>query len=91
MMRGKKKVKNPEMDGGNTPDTTANEDGEASNHSCKKGTYTLICKNRRMSSKVRNKRLKHTESKLAKIDITKSGTVLKKQIRLSQMNPRNRL
>ena len=32
------------MDGGNTPDITANEDGEAWYHFCKKGTYALICK-----------------------------------------------
>lgn len=34
---------------------------------------------------------KRTESKLAKIDITKRGAVLKKQTALSQMNPRSRL
>ena len=32
------------MDAGNTPDTMANEDGEAWNHDCRKGTYALIYK-----------------------------------------------
>ena len=43
-MMGKKKLKSPEMLAGNTPDTTANEDGEAWNHPCKKGIYALIYK-----------------------------------------------
>jgi len=44
MMMGRKKLKSPEMDAGKTPDTTANEDGEAWNQSCKKGRYVLIYK-----------------------------------------------
>ena len=42
MMMGRKKLKSPEMDAGNTTDTTANEDGEDWNHVCKKGIYALI-------------------------------------------------
>lgn len=53
MMMGRKKLKSPETAGGNTPDTTANEDEEAWNHFCKKGTYALIYKNGRMSLDIR--------------------------------------
>lgn len=38
MMTGKKNPKIPEMAGGNTPETKANENSLASNHDCKKGT-----------------------------------------------------
>jgi hypothetical protein len=51
MMMGRKKLKSPEMDAGNTPDTMANEDGEAWNHDCRKGIYALIYKNRCKSLK----------------------------------------
>jgi hypothetical protein len=51
MMMGRKKLKSPEMDAGNTPDTMANEDGEDWNHDCRKGMYALIYKNRCKSLK----------------------------------------
>ena len=44
MMMGRKKLKTPEMDAGNTPDTMANEDGEDWNQLWRKGIYALIYK-----------------------------------------------
>jgi hypothetical protein len=41
MMMGKKKPNMPEIAGGNTPETNVKEKGEVSDHSCRKGTYTL--------------------------------------------------
>ena len=92
MMMGRKKLKIPEMDAGNTPDTMANEDGEDWNQLCRKGIYALIYKMCMSLKTIRcqvkmNQLWKRTESKLAKTDIRKRGAVLKKQTRHSQINP----
>lgn len=85
MMIGRKKPKAADMAGGRTPETNANEPGDAFDQAPRKPTYADIW--HRSEHKMYSTSEVLTDDKLARMDMTKSGIVLKKQTRTINKKP----
>jgi len=90
MMMGRKNPKIPETAGGRTPETTANDLGDAIDHCFRNGTNAVSCQQNavsRMHAGLQDEG--PTAARLARKEMTKRGIVLKKQTATSQIMPSN--